>query len=77
MERLTRRMNNKPTPDITPNLAISAYNVLQQYCTGQPTDCKGCGFYEYCPECFIGPPHRWDPIRKGDGSSETEKGNTN
>lgn len=68
--------DNKPTPDITPNLAISAYNVLQQYCTGQPADCKGCGFYEYCPECFIGPPHRWDPIRKGDGSGETEKGNT-
>ena len=22
-------MNNKPTPDITPNLAISAYHVLQ------------------------------------------------
>lgn len=33
-------MNNKPTPDITPNLAISAYHVLQQYCTGQPADCK-------------------------------------
>lgn len=29
-------MNNKPKPDITPNLAISAYHVLQQYCTGQP-----------------------------------------
>nr|DAO56588.1 MAG TPA: hypothetical protein [Caudoviricetes sp.] len=49
-------MNSKPTPDITPNLAISAYHVLQQYCTGQPADCKGCGFYEHCPECFRGMP---------------------
>ena len=23
-----------------PNLAISAYHVLQQYCAGQPADCK-------------------------------------
>lgn len=69
-------MSDKPTPDITPNLAISAYNVLQQYCTGQPTDCKGCGFYEYCPECFMGAPHRWNPIRKEGEINETEKGNT-
>lgn len=39
-------MNNKPTPDITPNLAISAYHVLQQYCTGQPANCKEYRFYE-------------------------------
>lgn len=45
-------MNDKPTPDITPNLAISSYNVLQQYCTGQPVNCKGCGFYETLPGMF-------------------------
>ena len=57
--------DNKSTPDITPNLAISAYNVLQQYCVGQPTDCKGCGFYEYCPECFMGcPGEQGELIRK-------------
>ena len=27
-------MNNKPAPEITPQLAISAYHVLQQYCLG-------------------------------------------
>ena len=32
-------MTDKPTPDITPNLAISAYHVLQQYCfRGMPCD---------------------------------------
>lgn len=68
-------MNNKPTPDITPNLAISAYRVLQQYCTGQPADCKGCGFYEHCPECFQGIPCDWNLNEDGE-INETEKGNT-
>lgn len=43
---------------------------------GQPTDCKGCGFYEHCPECFMGAPHHWNPIRKEGEANETEKGNT-
>ena len=68
-------MNNKPKPDITPNLAISAYRVLQQYCTGQPADCKGCGFYEHCPECFRGMPCDWSLNEEGE-INETEKGNT-
>lgn len=59
-------MNSKPTPDITPNLAISAYHVLQQYCTGQPADCKGCGFYEHCPECFQGIPCDWSLNEEGE-----------
>lgn len=41
-------MSDKLTPDITPNLAISAYHVLQQYCTGQPADCK-----DQCQNCVI------------------------
>lgn len=57
-------MSDKPTLDITPQLAISAYNVLAQYCQGQPVNCEGCGFYERCPECFIGIPHDWNPINK-------------
>lgn len=68
-------MNNKPKPDITPNLAISAYRVLQQYCTGQPADCKGCGFYEHCPECFQGIPCDWNLNEEGE-INEAEKGNT-
>ena len=67
-------MNNKPTPDITPNLAISAYHVLQQYCTGQPADCKGCGFYEHCPECFQGIPCDWSLNEEGE-INEVKKGN--
>ena len=53
-------MPDKLAPEITPQLAISAYHVLQQYCTGQPVNCKGCGFYEYCPECFQGIPCDWN-----------------
>lgn len=67
-------MSDKPIPDITPNLAISAYNVLQQYCTRQPTDCKGCGFYEYCPECFRGMPCDWRLNKEGE-RNETKKSN--
>ena len=70
-----KKMNNKPTPDITPNLAISAYHVLQQYCTGQPVNCKGCGFYEHCPECFQGIPCDWNLNEEGE-INEAEKGNT-
>lgn len=33
-------MSDKLTPDITPQLAISAYHVLQQYCTGKPQIAK-------------------------------------
>lgn len=68
-------MNNKPTPDITPQLAISAYHVLQQYCTGQPADCKGCGFYEHCPKCFRGMPCDWNLNEEGK-INEVKKGNT-
>lgn len=67
-------MNSKPTPDVTPNLAISAYHVLRQYCAGQPADCKGCGFYEHCPECFRGMPCDWNLNGEGE-INETEKGN--
>ena len=68
-------MPDKPTPDITPNLAISAYYVLQQYCTGQPVDCKDCGFYEHCPECFQGVPCAWNLNGEGE-INEVKKGNT-
>lgn len=69
-------MSDKTTPDITPQLAISAYNVLAQYYQGQPTDCKGCGFYEHCPERFQGIPCDWSLNEEGE-ANETEKGNTN
>ena len=67
-------MPDKPTPDITPNLAISAYNVLAQYCQGQPSDCKGCGFYEHCPECFQGVPCDRNLNKEGE-INEVKEGN--
>lgn len=72
--RASKNMILKP-PDITPNLAISAYHVLQQYCTGQPANCKGCGFYEHCPECFQGIPCDWNLNEEGE-INEVKKGNT-
>ena len=68
-------MSDKFTPDITPQLAISAYHVLQQYCTGQPEDCRGCGFYGHCTECFLGMPCDWNLNEEGK-INEVEKGNT-
>lgn len=53
MERLTERYDI--TPEITPQLAISAFAVLHQYCNSiSPHDCIRCTFYEHCPECFMG-----------------------
>ena len=54
------------SPDITPQLAISAFAVLQQYCNSiSPHDCIRCTFYEHCPECFMGcPGDQGETIRK-------------
>lgn len=52
--------------DITPQLAILAFAVLQQYCDSiSPHDCIRCTFYEHCPECFMGcPGDQGETIRK-------------
>ena len=54
------------SPDITPQLAISAFTVLHQYCSSiSPHDCIRCTFYEHCPECFMGcPGDQGETIRK-------------
>ena len=59
-------MSDKLTPDITPQLAISAFTVLHQYCSSiSPHDCIRCTFYEHCPECFMGcPGDQGEVIRK-------------
>lgn len=59
-------MPDKPTPEITPQLAISAFAVLHQYCSSiSPHDCIRCTFYEHCPECFMGcPGDQGEVIRK-------------
>lgn len=52
--------------DVTPQLAASAFAVLQQYCNSiSPHDCIRCTFYEHCPECFMGcPGDQGEIIRK-------------
>lgn len=59
-------MNDKLTPEITPQLAVSAFSVLHQYCSSiSPHDCIRCTFYEHCPECFMGcPGDQGEMIRK-------------
>lgn len=54
------------SPDITPQLAISAFAVLHQYCSSiSPHDCIRCAFYKHCPECFMGcPGDQGEVIRK-------------
>lgn len=69
MEKRTykeKMMNDKLTPDITPQLALLAFAVLQQYCNSiSPHDCITCAFYNVCPECFMGcPGDQGDTIRK-------------
>ena len=63
--RASKNMMFKP-PEITPQLAISAYAVLHQYCNSiSPHDCNRCAFYEHCPECFMGcPGEQGEVIRK-------------
>lgn len=59
-------MPDKLTPEITPQLAISAFAVLHQYCGSiSPHDCIRCAFYEHCPGCFMGcPGGQGETIRK-------------
>lgn len=63
--RASKNMMFKP-PDITPQLAVSAFTVLHQYCSSiSPHDCIRCAFYEHCPECFMGcPGDQGETIRK-------------
>jgi hypothetical protein len=63
--RASKNMMFKP-PEITPQLAISAFAVLHQYCNSiSPHDCIRCAFYEHCPECFMGcPGNQGEVIRK-------------
>lgn len=52
-------------PDITPELAISAYNVVRQYCQGRDA-CGGCVFAETaCSRYFIHTPGCWPDIEPG------------
>ena len=65
VERASKNVTFKP-PDITPQLAISAFAVLQQYCDSiSPHECMKCVFYEHCQEYFMGcPGDQGETIRK-------------
>ena len=51
--RASKNVTFKP-PEITTQLAISAFAVLQQYCDSiSPHECTKCVFYEHCTESFM------------------------
>lgn len=59
-------MPDKLTPEITPQLAVSAFAVLHQYCSSiSPHECITCVFYSVCEDCFIRcPGDQSETIRK-------------
>ena len=52
--------------DITPELAIAAYNTLIQFCRSQPASedgtCSNCILYQHCPGTSNLPPEDWQEI---------------
>lgn len=53
--------------DITPELALSAYNVMRKYCWGRGGKCKGCAFNgeeNACDEMTGHIPEDWPDIRR-------------
>lgn len=66
MIEIIGEIKDVPTkPDITPELAISAYNVIRQYCENQKA-CEDCAFAETaCSKCFICTPGYWPDIEPG------------
>lgn len=51
--------------DITPELALAAYNTLIQFCTKKSVDdsgCEGCIFKNKCPGGTYEIPADWDEI---------------
>ena len=52
--------------DITPELALAAYNTLIQFCRGQPASedgtCSNCILYQNCPGASDLLPENWQEI---------------
>lgn len=52
--------------DITPELALAAYNTLIQFCrqqeTGEDGTCSNCILYKNCPGASDTLPEEWDEI---------------
>lgn len=53
--------------DITPELAIAAYNTLIQFCRNQPASkdgtCNRCVLYQNCPGISDLLPEEWEEIK--------------
>lgn len=53
--------------DITPELALAAYNTLIQFCRGQPASedgtCSNCILYQHCPGTTDLLPEDWTTLR--------------
>lgn len=53
--------------DITPELALAAYNTLVQFCRGQPASedgtCSNCILYQHCPGATDLLPEDWTTLR--------------
>lgn len=53
----------EPAQDITPELVVSAYNVLRQYCI-RCSNCEGCGLADNEGECLMrGLPEAWPEMK--------------
>lgn len=52
--------------DITPELALAAYNTLIQFCRGQPVSedgtCSNCILYQHCPGATDLLPEDWTTL---------------
>lgn len=52
--------------DITPELALAAYNTLIQFCrqqeAGEDGTCSRCILYEHCPANTDSVPEEWEEI---------------
>lgn len=52
--------------DITPELALAAYNTLIQFCRGQPASadgtCDNCILYQHCPGITNLLPEEWKEV---------------
>lgn len=52
----------EPALDITPELALSAYNVIREYAAGKK-NCKECIFYRKCGKSFTFCPEEWPKMK--------------
>ena len=61
-----RMKRHEKKMDITPELALAAYNTLIQFCRGQPASadgtCDNCILYQHCPGITNLLPEEWKEV---------------